>query len=72
MEMRKFVVELHIDGSMSWAEYSEPIDAGYADVARNCRRRAELLSGVSSDWDYIKGLYKAYSDIAHYCEDRIK
>lgn len=24
MEMRKFVVELHTDGSMSWSEYTEP------------------------------------------------
>lgn len=27
MEMRKFVIELHADGSMTWAEYSEPRDA---------------------------------------------
>ena len=25
MEMRKFVVELHTDGSMTWSEYTEPI-----------------------------------------------
>lgn len=24
MEMRKFVVTLHVDGSMSWNEYEEP------------------------------------------------
>lgn len=24
MEMRKFVVELHTDGRMTWAEYTEP------------------------------------------------
>lgn len=24
MEMRKFVVELHTDGSLTWAEYTEP------------------------------------------------
>lgn len=24
MEMRKFVIELHTDGSMTWAEYTEP------------------------------------------------
>ena len=27
MEMRKFVVELHTDGRMTWAEYPEPRDA---------------------------------------------
>ena len=25
MEMRKFIVELHTDGSMTWAEYTEPL-----------------------------------------------
>lgn len=24
MEMRKFIIELHTDGSMTWAEYTEP------------------------------------------------
>lgn len=24
MEMRKFVIELHSDGSMTWVEYTEP------------------------------------------------
>lgn len=24
MEMRKFIVELHTDGSMTWAEFTEP------------------------------------------------
>ncbi len=28
MEMRKFIVELHTDGSMTWADYAEPRDAG--------------------------------------------
>ena len=72
MEMRKFIIELHTDGSVTWAEYSEPREVGYADVARKCRKRAEALSGVTSDWGYMKGLYTAYCAIAHYCEDRIK
>lgn len=24
MEMRKFIIELHSDGSMTWVEYTEP------------------------------------------------
>ena len=24
MQMRKFIVELHTDGSMTWSEYTEP------------------------------------------------
>ena len=26
MEMRKFIVELHTDGSITWAEYAEPMN----------------------------------------------
>lgn len=28
MEMRKFIVDLDADGRMTWAEYTEPRDAG--------------------------------------------
>ena len=31
MEMRKFIVELHTDGSMTWAEYAEPLDKAERD-----------------------------------------
>ena len=72
MEMRKFIIELHTDGSITWAEYSEPREAGYAEVARKCRKRAEALSGVTSLGGYMLGLYTAYAAIAQYCEDRIK
>ena len=72
MIMRKFIVELHTDGSMAWAEYCEPREVGYTDVARKCRQSAERLSGDASLGGYMLGLYTAYSAIAHYCEDRIK
>ena len=26
MEIRKFIIELHTDGSMTWAEYVEPMN----------------------------------------------
>ena len=75
MEMRKFIIELHTDGSMTWAEYSEPGEVGYADVARKCRQRVARLSesapGPISE-DYMSGLYTAYVVVAQYCEDRIK
>lgn len=75
MQMRKFIIELHTDGSMTWNEYSEPGENGYADVARKCRQRAEVLSKSAPDSisaDYMLGLHTAYSAIAHYCEERIK
>lgn len=36
METRKFVVELHTDGSMNWAEYIEP--ASEEDRCELCSR----------------------------------
>lgn len=26
MEMRNFIIEMHTDGSMTWAEYAEPLN----------------------------------------------
>ena len=72
MEIRKFIIELHTDGSITWAEYSEPREFGYIDVARKCRQRAERFSGSASLEGYMLGLYTAYTAIAQYCEDRIK
>lgn len=72
MEMRKFIIELHTDGSMTWAEYSEPGEVGYADVARKCRQRANEISEAAESRDYHLGLCTAYSAIAQYCEARIK
>lgn len=75
MEIRKFIIELHTDGSITWVEYSEPGEVGYSDVARKCRRRVERLSehapGPLSE-DYMLGLYAAYSAVAQYCEHRVK
>lgn len=72
MEMRKFIVELHTDGSMTWAEYSEPGEVGYADVARKCRRRVKSLADDASKGGYDLGLYVAYRVITDYCEGRVK
>ena len=72
MEMRKYIVELHTDGSMTWNEYSEPGEIGYTDVARKCREMADALLGDTPLRDYSLGLYIAYTAIAQYCEYRIK
>lgn len=72
MEMRKFIVTLHEDGSMSWNEYEEPGEVGYTDVARKCRRRIESLVNDTSKGGYESGLYVAYRVIADYCEEHVK
>ena len=75
MEMRKFIIELHTDGSMTLNEYSEPREIGYADVARKCRRMTELLSETAPgplSKDFMSGLYTAYSAVACYCEECMK
>ena len=46
MEMRKFIIELHPDGSMSWAEYAEPINKEERD-----RLFSEAFRSVSEEVD---------------------
>lgn len=43
MEMRKFVIELHSDGSMTWAEYTEPSTKEDRDYL--CGRAFKEVSG---------------------------
>lgn len=43
MEMRKFVIELHSDGSMTWAEYTEPSTKEDRDYL--CGRAFKDVSG---------------------------
>lgn len=44
MEMRKFIIELHPDGRMTWAEYEDPQSNAHRDskaaVARNAYNQA--------------------------------
>ena len=42
MEMRKFVVELHTDGRMTWAEYIEPSSKEDQDYL--CERAFDYVS----------------------------
>lgn len=46
MEMRKFIVELHPDGSMSRAEYAEPLNKEERD-----RLFSEAFRSVSEELD---------------------
>lgn len=43
MEMRKFIIELHSDGSMTWAEYTEPSTKEDRDYL--CGRAFKDVSG---------------------------
>ena len=46
MEMRKFIVELHTDGSMTWAEYAEPLDKAERD-----RLYGQAFASVAEELD---------------------
>lgn len=46
MEMRKFIIELHTDGSMAWAEYTEPHNE--EDCDHIC---SKAFQSVSEDLD---------------------
>lgn len=45
MEMRKFIIELHTDGSMTWSEYTEPNSREDLDLicSRAFQRAADCL-----------------------------
>lgn len=53
MEIRKFIVELHTDGSMTWAEYVEPMnkeDRDYVCGKAFQEVASKLETGFASLW----------------------
>lgn len=54
MEMRKFIVEIHPDGRMTYCEYEEPREAsksawldGYRQAVTHCKEEVDLLGAFS-------------------------
>lgn len=68
MEMRKFIIEIHPDGRLTWCEYEDPKDAiraaedrawmaGYRQALNHCDEQVNTLKGykgtcLSSDLMY--------------------
>lgn len=68
MEMRKFIIEIHPDGKLTWCEYEDPKDAiraaedrawlaGYKQALIHCDEQVRTLEGfkgtcLSSDLMY--------------------
>lgn len=60
MEMRKFIIEIHPDGSLTWCEYEDAITAsraekdnawlsGYRQALVHCNEQLETLEGIKSN-----------------------
>lgn len=60
MEMRKFIIEIHPDGTLTCCEYEDPEDtirasndsswlAGYRQALKHCTEQVETLEGVKGN-----------------------
>lgn len=61
MEMRKFIIEIHPDGTLSWREYEDPKDAiraandrawlaGYQQALKYCEDQVEDLKNFNTKY----------------------
>lgn len=64
MEMRKFIVELHTDGRLTWAEYTEPLTrkerdrvcgAAFAEIAEQLNKYPNSLWAPEVKAGYLNG-----------------
>lgn len=60
MEMRKFIIEIHPDGRLTWCEYEEPTEAnraandrswlsGYRQALVHCDEQVRSLEGLKDN-----------------------
>ena len=60
MEMRKFIIEIHPDGKLTWCEYEEPTEAnravndrswlsGYRQALVHCDEHVKTLEGIKDN-----------------------
>lgn len=84
MEIRKFIIELHPDGKMTWCEYQEPNPYGFCVGKR--RGIDSVLDLISKEVDNMKTVavndesathtsYQLYAGAYHilsYCYEHLK
>lgn len=84
MEMRKFIIEIHSDGSLTCWEYEDPKEtiraatdrawlAGYRQALKHCDEQVNMLKGLkgtcqSSDLMYQGGESVRYVVSSAYCK----
>ena len=60
MEMRKFIIEIHPDGKLTWCEYEDPTEAdraandrswlsGYRQALVHCDEHVQTLEGIKDN-----------------------
>lgn len=60
MEMRKFIIEIHPDGKMTWCEYEDAVTAsraekdnawlsGYRQALVHCNEHVQSLEGIKDN-----------------------
>ena len=80
MEMRKFIIEIHPDGSMTWCEYEDAITAsraekdnawlaGYKQALIHCDEQVRTLEGFKGTCLSADLMYQGATHVRDGAED---
>lgn len=80
MEMRKFIIEIHPDGRMTWCEYEEPAEAnraandrswlsGYRQALVHCNEQVRSLEGIKDNSVAGSLMYQGATHVRDGAED---
>ena len=71
MEMRKFVVEIHPDGHLTWCEYEEPLDAcnsawlgGYRQAIVDCNEEVDIMKSFRDNSQFSEFMYQGVVQVS--------
>lgn len=76
MEMRKFIIEMHPDGSLTCCEYEDPKDAagaaynrawlaGYRQALKHCDEQVNMLKGFKGTCQSSDLLYQGAESVRY-------
>lgn len=74
MELRRFIIEIHPDGSLSCCEYEDPQEAARADKERawlsgyrralvHCNEQVETLKGIKGNSAAVSLMYEGAAHV---------
>lgn len=80
MEMRKFIIEIHPDGSMTWCEYEDAVTAsrvekdnawlsGYRQALVHCNEQVRSLEGIKDNSVAVSLMYQGATHVRDGAED---
>lgn len=80
MEMRKFIIEIHPDGRMTWCEYEDAVTAsraekdnawlsGYRQALVHCNEQVRSLEGIKDNSAAVSLMYQGATHVRDGAED---